>query len=262
MTELANKLKDLIKRTPGILLVRLADQADCDVDAVHVELAEAIRLGEVLTEKTEGPNGHKTYAFQSNPAFLGWGKPAEATVTTVAAAAVALPVIAPPAIVNTAPAVPTETKVQIAIDYLQSHGVATSDEIHAAMGLNKRHTPQQYLGYAMKVGRIVRQGDVYRLGDGAGVKRSHRVDVTPPTPVIIPAFAASAGATLSVQPAQPEDLTQDAIAASMQVGSLQIMAWQRSGRMVLTAHGATLLLESEHVRALVAFVGLLGANHG
>lgn len=256
MSELANKLKGLIKTTPGILLVRLADLADCDVDAVHVELADDIRRGEILSEKTDGPNGHKTQAFRLNPTFLGWGEPPQAAPFTRSLQAINFDTTAP------SPAQPTESKVQKAIAYLEKCNSASSAELHAVMGLDKKHSPLQYLSHPIKTGRILREGDAYRLGNDDGVKRIRRARIAPMKPAAIPTVATSATLPSSAEVIGPTDATEDAIAASMQVGDLHIVAWERSGRMVLTVHGSTLQLDSAHVRALAAFVGLMGANHG
>ena len=180
MSDLQNKLKELIKRTPGILLVRLADLADCDVEAVNVELANDIRRGEVLSEKTDGPNGHKTQAFRLNPTFLGWGAPPQPASFGCSLAPVN------PGATDKAPAQPAETKVQKAIAYLEIHGSATAAELRVAMGLDDKHSPQSYLSYPIKIGRIVREGDIYRLGNNDGVKRWRHVNAASVTTTHVP----------------------------------------------------------------------------
>jgi hypothetical protein len=173
MSELSNKLKQLIKATPGILLVRLADLADCDVDAVHVELADDIRRGEVLSEKTDGPNGLKTQAFRLNPTFLGWGAPPPAARFGCSLAPISLDTT------DTTPAQPVESKVQKAIAHLEMHSSATAAALRVVMGLDDKHSPQSYLSYPIKMGRIVRDGDTYRLGSNHGVKRPRRINAAP-----------------------------------------------------------------------------------
>lgn len=244
MSELSNKLKQLIKATPGILLVRLADLADCDVDVVHVELADAIRRGEVLSEKTDGPNGHKTQAFRLNPTFLGWGTPLQAANFRCSLAAVI------PSATNTTPTQPVESKVDKAIAYLEIHGSATSNEMRVAMGLSGKHWPQQYLAYPMKIGRIVRDGDIFSLGNNDGVKRLRRASTTP------------VAATNAPSVAYDQAYGEDTIALSIHADGLQITLWERSGHMMLSANGNAIALTPGQVRTLTMFVGFSGAAHG
>lgn len=273
MSDLANKLKELIKRTPGIFLVRLADLADCDVDVVHVELADAIRRGEILSEKADGPNGLKTQAFRLNPTFLGWGNAA----SPAAQNGVNIDKIHPPVAVT-----PAVSKVDKALAYLHEHGTASPQQLASAMDIDPKYSASQYVSGAIKSGQIGRDGNQYRLGrtnaiitggpiPGGETNLKSPSDVQTRPTLKIPRFSqAPARPAKTVKSLKSAKSIQsevnghkaDTVSSSLHVGGLQIMVWQQSGHMVVSAHDNMVDLTPEQVRALMMFIGLMGASHG
>lgn len=158
MNERKQQILALIARQPGIRDVEISDAIDIDLDQVHRDLADAVANNDVWVEKITALNGLKVNGYSRNPAATGWKAPE-----------IAAPVISPPA--ADAPVVAHDvkelTKVDKAIAYLKANGSVTASNLGIAMGLDTRkYSPTQYLGHAIKSGRIVKDGNLYRLGGG------------------------------------------------------------------------------------------------
>lgn len=185
----------LIAERPGIRSVEIADQIDCDVDAVENSIKEQIESGYVRREVITAPNGRPTPAF--------WLKDAPPVVPTPEPSAPPAPIVAapPPAVAPVAevppvppapieelempvpetppaPAVeipivrrdpaapPTRTKVDICMDFIrnQPDHAATDDDFRALLSLRKDQHPSDYLSTQRRKGLIHKDIDVWRLG--------------------------------------------------------------------------------------------------
>lgn len=185
MNERKQQILALIAKRPGIRDVEIADAIDIDLNQVHRDLADAVANNDVWVEKIIAPNGLKVNGYSRNPAATGWQAPV-----------VAAPVIPAPA--PAAPVVPHDgkelTKVDKALAYLTAHGSVTASNLAIAMGLDTRkHSPISFLGNPIKAGRIVKDGNLYRLGDGKPV-------VMPPPAPRIPAATAAVALPAPVTP--------------------------------------------------------------
>lgn len=238
-----DKVKTVIKANPGVQLESLMQQFSCDAVDLKKMLDEPVRRGEINSELVTSESGLKTYSYRMNPAYVGWGAPGQMNQPAGAAP------------------VDQKSKVQKAVDYLQANGSATSSELSIAMGLDTtRYTAAQFLGNAIKRGAIARDGNRYITGTGIAATPSttrgkKEGSTTASQPIAVPSFVAAK----SVKPAH---IPQDSVASSMCVGGLQILAWERSGHLVISANDNTVDLAPGHVRALRAFIGLIGVADG
>jgi hypothetical protein len=182
----------LIAARPGIRSVEIADQIDCDVDAVENSIKEQIESGYVRREVITAPNGRPTPAFWmkgvSSVVSTPEPKAPEVVSSAPAVAPVAEVLPAPPAPTEEpkmlvpetppAPAVeipiarldpaapPTRTKVDMCMDFIRSQPdhAATDDDFRALLGLRKDQHPSVYLSTQRRKGLIHKDIDVWRLG--------------------------------------------------------------------------------------------------
>jgi hypothetical protein len=239
---------EAIRKTPKLRNVQIADAIDCDIDEVNTVLRELVQSTQLLAEKVEAPNGLKDIGYSINPAYLGWttGAPAASNPNSSWRA--------PGKGVEQAEAA-GRTKVQMAIDYLTAHDTATDDQLRDAMGLETKYTPSQYLGPAVKSGRITRDGKNWRLGTGVKpVNVRHASTQTEKARPPAPATGAAMAAKLPRKPAPPH-IPQNAVVSSLAIGDLQIIEWQ-AGNLVISANDNTVDLKPAQVKALTAFVTL------
>jgi hypothetical protein len=187
----------LIGKRPGIRAVEIADQVDCEVEAVERSIKEQIDAGNVRREIVTAPNGRPTCAFWMKDALAA---PAEKPVVEkkLAVEQKSVPVPVPPApaaqpapkvekgeakvpesvpetpassppplVASAAPAAPAaKTKVEILMDYIRNKPdqTATDDELREVIGLRKDQHPSTFLSTQRRRGEIHKDIDVWRLG--------------------------------------------------------------------------------------------------
>ncbi len=167
----------IMAKTPNIMAVQISDRLDAPLKDVSEMLRGLVEVGEVVAHSGIGPNQRPAQMYNFSDEFKksrkGLDLIAQAGVAAVAdpaPAAAAAPAAGP----NVTP-VPTpaarRTKVQMAIEYLTTHKVATSAEIRTAMGLAKTSPPTAYLKDAIASGRICRDADRWTLGSGVAPEK-------------------------------------------------------------------------------------------
>lgn len=129
-----------IAARPGIRAAEIADQVDCEVDAVERSIQYEIASGEVIREIVQVPNARSTCAFRMKPAPLAAPTPA--------------------------PVAPTKTKVQLAVEFLQSQPDqrATTVQVRKAMGLGPTVSPNSYLRDALAADIVRKDNGIWSLG--------------------------------------------------------------------------------------------------
>jgi hypothetical protein len=189
-----------IAARPGIRAVEIADQVDCELEAVERSIKDEIDVGNVRREIITAPNGKPTCAFwmkgvssvvsvpsipksQAQPAqsVAPVATKVEAPAPSPAAivpldepappeAQAAQPVPVPeqeiPVTRPPAAATPTRTKVDLCMEFIRSQPdhAATDDDFRALLGLRRDQHPSVYLSTQRKRGDIHKDIDVWRLG--------------------------------------------------------------------------------------------------
>lgn len=129
-----------IAAQPGIRAAEIADQVDCDIEAVERSIHHEIKTGKVIREIVHVPNARSTCAFRMKPV--------------------------PPAAPAAAPVDPTKTKVQLAVEFLQSQPEqrATTVQVRRAMGLAPTVSPNSYLRDALAADIVRKENGIWSLG--------------------------------------------------------------------------------------------------
>lgn len=173
-----------LARKPDSRAQDLADFMDVDLKVASDALRCLVDEGDVVRFSGVARNGVQSQLYKLSDTFM---KSRDYTIikSQIDAAAQAVSKLAPeppPAAPAPAPApapsaltpmfsAQTEmvkiTKVQIAVDLLKAKGTATDDDMRAAMGLVRTSSPAAYLASALKSGRVVREGGIWRMGTGA-----------------------------------------------------------------------------------------------
>lgn len=141
LMELYDKVVSFLKKNPGSDAMSVSNGIGVDIDNVEAALHFLGGSGRVLREK--GSEGEGA-TYKINSAYLGWKSPSM-TIPQFKLA-------------HKEP-----TKVDMAIAHLAKAGASTSREIAQAMGLTAGQYPQGYLKSAISAGKIVKEGDQYRL---------------------------------------------------------------------------------------------------
>lgn len=130
-----------IAARPGIRAAEIADQVECDIEAVERSIHHEIKTGKVIREIVKVPNARSTCAFRMKPAPAA---PTPATVVTD----------------------PTKTKVQLAVEFLQSQPDqrATTVQVRRAMGLAPHVSPNSYLRDALAADIVRKDNGIWSLG--------------------------------------------------------------------------------------------------
>jgi hypothetical protein len=215
----------LISAKPGIQDTEIATELNYDVDEVYPVIRAEVLNQQVLVENV----GTKNRTFRMNTAHLGWKSPQTGSAPAAAAS--------------------TQTKPEKAIAYIEKHGPVTTKQLKVAMGLKPKEVPSQYLGAALKHGKIERDGDNWFLGTAVSAK--------PATPEKASAVAPAASRTSrKTAPVKPAHIPQDAVVSSMSIGDLRLIFW-KGGNLVVSANDNTIDLAPVQVNALRAFVALM-----
>jgi hypothetical protein len=164
----------LMAKTPGIRAVQIADALDAPLSDVSAALRPLVEVGDVVQTKGFSPNGHPAQVYELSDAFkksregkellARLGTPAEAKPAP--AAELAETVKLPAAAVEAAPPVrhgPTATKVDRAIAFITRFGSASDNQLRDVMDLPPKAYVGAYLASACKAGRVIRDGDRWKL---------------------------------------------------------------------------------------------------
>jgi hypothetical protein len=118
------------------------------------------------------------------------------------------------------PPVPAEKRESItahALSYIEKNQPVNDAQLRAELGLSSRQYPSDLLRYAVKVGRVVRVGDSWRIGEAGAAASVDRVAAPAPAPAIAsaPVLVRPASAPLS----PPADLASSADSAPPSAGA-------------------------------------------
>lgn len=156
----------------------LANLFNVELTIVSSALRSLVDVGDLVKSKEFDDNGRQSQVYELSAEFrksregkallaaIDWQQPVQgvADIAPPPSPAAAEPEAAP------APVAPTDqprvSKVQMAIDYLTIHHAATNDQLRAAMGLPEKAAPGAYLASALNSGRVMREGDQWKLGAG------------------------------------------------------------------------------------------------
>ena len=228
------QLIDYVRAQTKVRAVQVADKFDVDLEDARERLNALVDAGDLKISDGFSPNGMacKVYdvAATTGPRV---GTARQTTVPAVAQVIADSPLrLAPPNMQG------GRTKVQCAIDYLADKGEATVDDLRVVMDLDRHMSPTSYLAAALRDGRIVKEGNIYRLGDGKPVGRNApRQPRTQPPPI----------APRTPEPATPQT-THSGSALRIGLWSDGVIELQRDGKTVacIDQH------ESEHLLEFLA----------
>jgi hypothetical protein len=148
MSTHTEKILAVIKQTAGIHAAKIADLLACDLDDVLALLPKLVMSGQVLMSNIDLlHHERKVIGYSINPAYLGWGTSGKSVHIELE----------------------KERTIEKAVLHLREIGrSANGTELSIAMGLDTtRYKASQFLSPAIKSGRIVRDGNLYRLGCAA-----------------------------------------------------------------------------------------------
>lgn len=162
------QLIDYVRAQTKVRAVQVADKFDVDLEDARERLNALVDAGDLRMSDGFSPNGMACKVYDvvatTRP---GVGTVQQSSVPAVAQVIAASPLrLAPPSMQG------GRTKVQCAIDYLADKGEAAVEDLRVVMDLDRHMSPTSYLGAAIRDGRIVKDGNMYRLGDGKPVGRN------------------------------------------------------------------------------------------
>lgn len=161
---LADQILQLVDDTPGINDAEIAEALDTDISLIQATTSPL--LNETLrSEPTKAPNGAPLRRYWPR------GYVAEKQ-KTVEAATVLAPVQPPSAPQKSGQTHDSNVScVDLAITYLDKHGSADIETLRRVMGLNKQQQPTHYLAHAVKLGRIIKEGRLWKRGSDKPVQK-------------------------------------------------------------------------------------------
>ena len=156
-------LLDLLRKNPGLRTMQLCDRLDQEISDVETALGPLLRSGAIRAEQVMAPNNRKATAFWIVEAIAP-----TASTKKLASAGSSEPAVS----TATATVMAVEkrsTKVNIAIEFIrrQAEKKATTEQLHALLGLRNGEYPTQYLQSALNNGRLVKSGTIWSLGVAA-----------------------------------------------------------------------------------------------
>lgn len=179
---------DLIALYPNIRSVELADRLDMEPERVRPLIEDDIKSGQIVEEEIRAPNGCMVASFRHYGATPKASAAPAAPTAVPARVARALPpaqraqVVGVPVFGTKAdPLVPEaerkdhasrqpgeKTRVQLAIEHLAAAtGPVKSRDLAVAMGIGVTGKPRDYLGAALRGGRVAYDDGCWTLGDGS-----------------------------------------------------------------------------------------------
>lgn len=146
------QILELIGAKPGIRTIEIVDRLDCEIDVLQKRLEDLVALNLITAYKVTAPNNRPATAYTLKNAVVAESAPAPS---------------APPAVQMKKVEVPKMTKIEIAINYIKSHGgTATASELHSALNLKPDEYPSSWLCGGVKDGRLIKDGKNWSLGTG------------------------------------------------------------------------------------------------
>lgn len=248
------QIYELVARKPRIRASELAAALNVELTVISGALRSLVDVGDLVKTMEFYDNGRQSQVYELSDEFKKSREYKELMAPDVKPVG---PTVAPepePVPVLQA-AEPTGTKVDRAIACIRQHGQATVDQLRAAMGLAAHAAPTSYLASAMKDGRVVRDGDVWKLGPGRAaapkaldsVERVGNIivatkDATPIPQAVVDAIAATPAMT-------PPAASQQHRCAIWSDGTYEL---QTDGERVA-------VLTQEQAVAFVSFIERMGA---
>jgi hypothetical protein len=162
---------DFVRTTGKARIVQVSDKFDVPPQEAADRLRELARDGKLKESSGFAPNGLKCPVFdvpEAAPSMTASGFPIPSTRVHAAPPAEVqevTPVAAepPPEVFSDAPKL---TKAEQVIAFIREHGEATSSDLHRLLGLKPEEYASSYLNAPLKDGRLVRDGKIWKLGDG------------------------------------------------------------------------------------------------
>ena len=139
----------IIAANPGIRQVEIADKADCDMDAVLWALKDALANGDVIQTEVIAPNNRMQPCFTLRVGVVL--KKPKAPVSPKHIKPVIKPV-----------AERKKSRQVLALEYLQKHASATTEELRAAINLFRTQSITIYLKPSLDRGDITFIDNIWR----------------------------------------------------------------------------------------------------
>ncbi len=169
------KIYQYLARKPDARAQDIADTLNAELKDASDTLRDLVEVGTIVRHAGTGPNGLPCQLYNLSDVF----KRSRDGVAVLAAAAGmvdAAPAFAPaapaqapvttPVFAQQTELQPAKTRVDRGLAHLALHKTATDDDMRTAMGLKGRDAPRAYMVSAIKSGKVVKDENGWRLGDG------------------------------------------------------------------------------------------------
>lgn len=161
---------ELIAKKPRIRATELANHFNVELTVVSSSLRSLVDVGDLVKSKQFDDNGRQSQVYELSDEFRKSreGKVLLERVLGSDDPKPALPIAVPDAVAPTQDdnAAPRPSKVQLALDCIAKLGAATDPQLRAAMGLPEKTYVGAYLASAVKGGKVMRDGEHWKLGSG------------------------------------------------------------------------------------------------
>lgn len=144
----------LIAKIPKIRAVQVADALDAPLEDATGALDALIAVGDLVASSGFSPNGMACTLYDFSDEFRR-SKEHRALLSML------------PAAENDMAGLAGLSQVNRAIEFVRRNGVATTEQLHNAMGLADGQYVSRYLGAAVRTGKLSKDGRDYMLGHGA-----------------------------------------------------------------------------------------------
>jgi hypothetical protein len=245
-----DKVIALLTRRPDLRITQISDALDIDSSEIEACVSTLVESGDVMAKNLPVQAGGTVMAFRINPSSLAWKAPT-------------MPLVVKPNEL---------TKGERALAFLKENGTSTRSALADAMGIATTSYPSSFLKSQLKSGEIVKEGDMYALGQGKGyvhvpapdkrVRANHQTpSPTVESPLVtIKSITEKVIKARNTQPKKPAPIA-NTVVSSMSIGDLQIITWA-TGNLTVTANDNTVELAPVQAKALTAFIGLMEMTHG
>lgn len=165
------KIYEQVAKKPRIGATEIANNLDMTLATVSADLRVLVDTGDLVkSTHFDEANGRQWQVYELSDDFKA-SRTYKAMIETmdpppVVTTPAPAPAPAPPRTETVQQDAPRITKVQLAIDCITRLEGATDDQLRDAMGLPPKAYPGTYLAPAVKNGRVVRDGDRWKLGPG------------------------------------------------------------------------------------------------
>lgn len=163
-----------VAKKPGIRASEIAVNLDLTLATVSADLRSLVDTGDLVKRTEFGDQGRQWQVYELSEEFKA-SRTYKALMETLASTVEPVPVktgtkvdlaqpgAAPPAGPQPGPSV---SKVQLALACIAKLGSATDDQLRDAMGLLPKAYVGAYLASAIKSGKVLRDGERWKLGAG------------------------------------------------------------------------------------------------